>query len=335
MSEPTVRIGVVGAGAIAQIVHLPLLKQLPGARVEAVCDLDEHKAATLADRLDVDHVFETLDELLAADVVDALVICSPNHLHAQQAVTALEAGVHVLVERPLAVDAKGAEAAVKAAERADRVLVVAFNNRYRPDTRGVKSFIASGELGDIVTTHGTWFNRKTPVRRTTWRQRRDAGGGAFMDLGIQTLDLCMWLLDYPTVDRVCAHLHPGQGMEVEESAAVLLRTAAGGTISVQVTWSLVAERDRHHVRLLGTAGTATTYPLKVMRETEQGILDVTPQIAPTQENAYTASYREELRHFILAALGTVTPELPREQVELMRIVEAIYRSAEKGTEVRL
>jgi predicted dehydrogenase len=124
-------------------------------------------------------------------------------------------------------------------------------------------------------------------------------------------------------------------MDVEDSAAVLLHTETGGTISVQVTWSLLAERDRHHVRLLGTAGTATTYPLKVVKETEQGILDVTPQIAPAQENAYTASYREEVRHFILAAQGNVIPEPPREQVELMRVVEAVYRSADKGSEIRL
>ncbi len=334
MSEP-VRIGVVGSGAIAQIVHLPLLKQLPGARIEAVCDIDEHKANTLAARLDIPTSFEKLEELLQADLIDAVVICSPNHRHREHVVAALEAGKHVLVERPLAIDAEGAEAAVRAAERADRTLVVAFNNRYRPDTRGVKSFVASGELGEIVTVHGTWFNKKTPPRRKTWRHSRETGGGAFMDLGVQTLDLCLWMLDYPKIDRVCAHFHPGMGMEVEDSAAVLLRTADGATVSVQVTWSLLAERDRHHVRLLGTTGTATTYPLKVVKETEHGILDVTPQIAPGQENAYTASYREELRHFILAAQGTVTPELPTEQVELMRVVEAIHRSAEKGTEVRL
>ena len=77
-----------------------------------------------------------------------------------------------------------------AAETAGRTLMVAFNNRYRPDIRGLKSFISSGELGDIFTLHGTWFNRKVRSKRPTWRHRRESGGGAFMDLGVQVLDLC-------------------------------------------------------------------------------------------------------------------------------------------------
>lgn len=335
MSNDAVRVGLVGAGAIAQIVHLPLLKEIPGARVEALCDVHDHKARALADRLEIPHVFRSLDELLDSDTVDAVVICTPNDLHAEQAIAALQAGKHVLVERPLALSAQSARSVVDAAEAADRTLVVAYNNRFRPDTRGVKSFVTAGELGDIFTIHGTWFNRKVRLKRKTWRHRRESGGGAFMDLGVQVLDLCLWMLDYPEATRVCAQLHPGEDMDVEDAAAVLIRLADGTAISVQVTWSLLGDRDRHHVRLLGTAGTASTEPLRVMKESEQGVLDVTPQIAPGRENAYTASYREELRHFVAAALGTVRPALPREQVEVMRIVEKVYESADRGAEVTL
>ncbi len=335
MSEPTLRIGVIGTGAIAQIVHLPLLKEMPGVRVEALCDLHDHKARALADRLHIPYVFHSHTTLLESGTVDAVVICTPNHVHHQQAIAALKAGKHVLVERPLAMNAHDAKAVIAAAEKADRTLMVAFNNRFRPDTRGVKSFVASGELGEIFTIHGTWFNRKVRPKRKTWRHERESGGGAFMDLGVQVLDLCMWMLDYPTADRVCAHLNQGEDMDVEDSAAVLIRLEDGTTISVQVTWSLLGDRDRHHVRLLGTAGTASTEPLKVIKEAEHGMLNVTPQIAPGRENAYTASYREELRQFVEAAMGTTKVELPREQVGLMRIVERVYQSAEKGAEVRV
>ncbi|NIP82729.1 MAG: Gfo/Idh/MocA family oxidoreductase [Gemmatimonadetes bacterium] len=336
MSPKRLKVGLVGTGAIAQIVHLPLLKELPGVRLEALCDIDEKKAGAIARRLDVPHVFDRTEDLFASDAVDAVVICSPSHLHHSQAIAALEAGKHVLVERPLAIDPAGAEAAVQAAERADRVLLVAYNNRFRPDTRGVKSFVESGELGDVFSIHGTWFNRKVRPKRLTWRHRKEtAGGGAFMDLGLQVLDLCMWTLDYPRVERVSAHLHPGEGFEVEDAAAVLLRLADGTAVSVQVTWSLYGERDRHHIRIFGTGGSASTEPLKVHRETEHGVLDVTPQIAPGRENAYTASYREELRQFAAAALGGWSPDPPREQIELMRIASKVYESADKGKELKL
>lgn len=335
MSEGTLRIGLVGTGAIAQIVHLPLLKELPGADVAALCDVHDNKARALADRLDVPHVFQRYEDLLDSDTVDAIVICTPNNAHQEQAIAALEAGKHVLVERPLALDAAGASAVVSAAEKADRTLMVAYNNRFRPDTRGVKSFVTSGELGEIFTIHGTWFNRKVRPKRKTWRHSREAGGGAFMDLGVQVLDLCLWMLDYPSATRVCAHLNQGEDMDVEDAAAVLIRLENGATISVQVTWSLLGDRDRHHVRLLGTAGTASTEPLKVIKEAEQGMLDVTPQIAPGRENAYTASYREELRQFVMAAAGSARADLPHEQIEVMRIVERVYQSADKGSEVKV
>jgi predicted dehydrogenase len=329
------RVAVLGTGAIAQIVHIPVLIDLPGARVEGVCDIDGKKAAAIAERLAIPRVFSNDRDLFDSDDIDAVVICSPNHLHERQVVAALEAGKHVLVERPLALDARGAEAAVKAAEKAKRTLVVAYNNRYRQDLRGVKSLVKAGDLGEIFSIHGTWFNKKVRLRRPTWRHRKEtAGGGAFMDLGVQVLDLCLWLMDYPTVERVSAHMRQGEDMEVEDSATVLLRLESGITVSIHVTWSLIAERDRHHIRLFGTAGSATTHPLQVFKEMEHGVLNATPLVAPGVENAFTASYREELRQFVAAALGAPPPP-PREQVELMRAVSAIYESAEKGKEVRL
>lgn len=336
MIEGQLRIGVIGTGAIAQIVHLPVLMDLPGATVTAVCDRDYAKAKAIAARMDIRRVYQTDEELFASEEVDAVIICSPSHLHEQQATAALEAGKHVLVERPLALDPTGAEAVNRAAQRADRVLMVALNNRYRPDALGVKAFAVNGELGDIFSIKGAWYNRKVRPKRPTWRHRREtAGGGAFMDLGVQVLDLCLWMVDYPQVDRVCAHLHPGENMEVEDAASVLLRLANGGTVTVEVTWSLFGERDRHAVRVLGTAGSASLQPLKVVKEVEHAMLDVTPQIPQGRENAYTASYREELRQFVAAAAGGSAPPPPLEQVQLMKIVAAVYESAEKGKEIRL
>jgi predicted dehydrogenase len=336
MTERRLRVGVVGTGAIAQIVHLPLLKDLPAVDVQAVCDIDEAKAGAIAGRLDIPHVFDDDDEMFTSDTVDAVVICSPSYLHHTHAIAALEAGLHVLVERPLAISPDDAAAVIRAAEKADRTALVAYNNRFRPDTQGVKSFIQSGELGDIFSVHGTWFNRKVRPKRLTWRHRRDtAGGGAFMDLGLQVLDLCMWTLDYPKVERVSAHMHPGESFPVEDAASVLLGLETGATVSIQVTWSLHAQRDRHHIRVFGTAGSASTRPLAVFKDVEHGMLDVTPQIAPGPGNAYTASYQAELLHFVAAALNQTRPELPTEQVELMRVVTRVYEAADRGKELRL
>ncbi|HEX6940356.1 MAG TPA: Gfo/Idh/MocA family oxidoreductase [Longimicrobiales bacterium] len=331
---PEVRAAILGTGAIAQIVHLPILNALDGVDVVAVCDVDRPKATAIANRFEVPRVFRSDEEVFASRDVDAVVICTPSHLHERQAVAALEAGKHVLVERPLALDADGARRVVEAAERAGRTLMVAMNNRYRPDVLALLPFLRGGELGEVFFVKAGWLNRKVRTVRPTWRHRREtAGGGALMDLGTQALDLCLWLLGQPKVERVNAYLHPGEGMEVEDAAALMLRLEGGPVISVEVTWSLLAQRDRHYLQVLGSRGTGSVMPLMVYKEVEHGLLDVTPKLSAGRENAYTASYREELRHFVAAVRGEETLELPYDQIELMRLVALGYRSAAEGREI--
>ncbi len=329
-----VRVALLGTGAIAQVVHLPLLMQLEDAELVAVCDADRPKAVAIASRLGVPTVYRSDEQVFGAEDVDAVVICTPNHLHEEQAVAALEAGKHVLVERPLALDVDGARRVVAAAERAGRTLMVALNNRYRPDVLALLPFLRGGELGELFFVKAGWLNRKIRTVRPTWRHRQaTAGGGVLMDLGTQVLDLCLWMLRYPAVERINAYTHPGEGMEVEDAAAVMFRLVDGPVVSVEVTWSLLAPRDRHHLQVLGSQGTGSVPPLVVYKEVEHGLLDVTPQVAQGQENAYTASYRQELSRFLAAARGERPIEPPREQVELMRLVALAYRSAKEGREI--
>jgi predicted dehydrogenase len=155
-----------------------------------------------------------------------------------------------------------------------------------------------------------------------------------MDLGVQTIDLALWMLGFPRIESIFTHLHRPPGYEVEDTAAVLIRLADGGCVSLTVSWSLVADRDRHYLRLLGTRGSGAITPLAVYKELETGMIDVTPQLPGHRENLYTISYRNELSHFLRICGGHAeVPPLPREQVELMRLVALAYRSAEEKREI--
>jgi predicted dehydrogenase len=331
------RVGLLGVGAIAQVVHLPVLTQLEGVELSAVCDVDDVRAKALASRFKIPHVYRNDDQVLRSDEIDAIVICTPSHLHEQHAVAGLEAGKHVLVEKPLAMTTAAVERLLAVAERTGKTLMVAMNNRYRPDTVALKPFAQNGELGDVFLTRGAWLNKKMRVVRPTWRHRKaTAGGGAMMDLGVQTLDLCLWMLGFPEVASVTTHMHYPEGMEVEDTAGILCRLKNGAAISLTVSWSLVAERDRHYMRMLGTRGSGAISPLAVYKEMETGqIVDVTPNVSLGRENLYTASYRAELSHFTAVARGEVPGELPREQLQIMKIVEAAYRSAQEKREVEI
>jgi predicted dehydrogenase len=330
------RVGLLGLGAIAQVVHLPVLHSLEGVTLAGVCDVDRAKAAAIANRFGVSRVYQKDEEVFKDPDIDAVVICTPSYLHHTQATAALEGGKHVLIEKPLAIEADDASKVLKVAERAGKTLMVAMNNRYRPDIQALKPFARGGELGTLFLVRGAWLNRKVRLVRPTWRHRKQtAGGGAMMDLGVQTLDLAMWFLDFPEARSVFAHMHPGEGMEVEDTVAIVVRLDNNSAVSLSLSWSLVAERDRHYMRLLGTRGSGSIQPLAVFKELEHGMLDVTPNVPPGRENMYTASYREELTDFVETVAGVRPYAPPVEQVQLMKIVAAAYRSAAEKREVEL
>ncbi|MGQ0563256.1 MAG: Gfo/Idh/MocA family protein [Gemmatimonadota bacterium] len=330
------RIGLLGLGAIAQVVHLPILHSLARVKLAGVCDVDRAKASAIASRFGVEKVYRSDDDVFADPDLHGIIICTPSYLHHGQATAALEAGKHVLIEKPLAIDAVDAQKVIAAAERAERTLMVALNNRYRPDIQALRPFATNGELGNVFLVRGAWLNKKMRLVRPTWRHRKEtAGGGALMDLGVQALDLAFWFLNFPKAQSVTCHTHNGEGMDVEDTAALLVRLEGGAAISISLSWSLVADRDRHYMRLLGTRGSGSIQPLQVHKEIEQGLLDVTPTVPPGRENMYTASYRDELEDFVETARGNRTRELPREQVDLMRLVALAYQSAAGQREIEV
>ncbi len=329
------RVGILGTGAISQIVHLPTLTQMRGVEVACVSDADGAKAKTLAERFGVPETHATDEALLLDGGLDAVVVASPSHLHEEHATAGLRAGKHVLVEKPLSLNAEGASRVIEEAKKADRVVMVALNNRYRPDARALRPFVRGGELGEVFHVRTGSLNRKVRTARPTWRHHPDtAGGGVLMDLGVQMLDLALWMVDFPRIERVVAHAHRSPGMQVEDGATALFRSESGLAISLDVTWSLFEPNDRQYLEALGTTGSGSLAPLAVYKEVEQGVLDVTPPVPPGRSNLYTTSYRQMLADFVQTANGTREYEPPVDQIELMDLIATAYDAIREGAERR-
>src|SRR5580765_449808 len=126
------KVGIVGGGAITQVAHLPVLKKMRSVDVQAICDTDLPKARALADRFGIKDAFDDIEELLRYETLDAVVICSPNHLHESHVMAALSADLHVLVEKPLAMSATSVQRILRGVEKRDRVVMAGMNHRYRP-----------------------------------------------------------------------------------------------------------------------------------------------------------------------------------------------------------
>lgn len=335
MSSP-LKIGIAGTGAIAQVAHLPVLSRLKGVKVTALCDNDLPKARALATRFEVADVFDDIEDLLADTDVDAIAICTPNHLHESHAIAALTAGKHVLCERPLALTVAGAQRILSAASRSGRVIMVGMNHRFRRDVEAVRAFVAGGELGSVTDLRGGWHIFRPSRQMLGWRLRRpESGGGALLDLGLPVIDVALWLVGNPRPKRVSCVVRGQSPQGVEDSAAGLVVCEGGFTLFVDVTWSYRGAGERFWLDLRGTRGSAGITPLQVFKDFHGTIMDVTPTGAAGRENVFAAAYRAEWEFFLAATRGDVESRSAQEQLQLLRLLEALYRSADEGRDVLL
>ncbi len=336
VARKNLRVGLVGVGGAAQVNHIPALKKVEGVDLVALVDRDPEKAQRVAQKFQIERATDRLDDLLEADDIDAIDICTPNYLHAPMAIAALEAGKHVLCERPLARRADEAEAMVKAAKKAERVLMCAVQHRFRPDAQLLKRFVDKGDLGEIFFAKAGWLRQKTDWDSDAWRsQKRESGGGVVLDLGFQMLDLALWTLGQPEVETVSASVHRMRKDEVEDSATTLLRLAGGATLTLELTWGLLMEKDFAYLNLFGSGGAALLNPFRVHKAMHGSLVNVTPTLDPSRHQ-YKLSIEAQMSHFAdVLRKGAKPMGAGDEIVPVMALLDAIYRSAEQGKEVRL
>lgn len=334
MSDAT-RIGIIGAGAITQVAHLPALSRMRGVDVAAICDSDRAKARSVADRFGVTDTATDIEDLLEVDEIDAVIVATPNHLHEPHVLSAVAAGKDVLCERPVALSSRGVERILTAANRYGRKVIVGNNHRFRTDVQALERFIHGGELGKVTGIRAGAYHFKRPGEG--WRTRRaESGGGAFFDHGTPLLDLALWIAQMPEVERVSATMERGRGASaVEDSMHVMLTCAAGMVTVIDVTHCYVGQEERWWFEVLATRGSGRLAPLRVVKELNGRATDVSPTGAAGRESAFLQSYRAELAHFVAVIQGSAPYEPPTDQVRVHKVIETIYRSAEEGKEIRL
>ncbi len=282
MTRP-LRVGIVGAGAIATLGHIPGLQRVPDVQIVAICDTNAERARAAAARFGIPAVFEDYNDMLAQVELDAITVGVPNLYHAPVTLAALAAGKHVLCEKPLAITVADGEAMVEAARRAGLLLAVNMHNRLRADMQVLREIVAGERLGRVGYASARWFRRSGIPGFGSWFTRRDlAGGGVLMDIGVHMLDLATWLLGFPQVAAVRGEtqaIHgprgrglggwgiervPGGTFDVEDFAASHLRLANGGLVTVEVSWA-VHGRDEQRVQLFGDEAGAELVPRPVRR----------------------------------------------------------------------
>ncbi|NUM80723.1 Gfo/Idh/MocA family oxidoreductase [bacterium] len=337
-SNEKVKIGVIGCGAIAQIIHFPVLSKMEDVEIVAIADTDKTKVATLADKYKIERYFTDHEKLLALDEIDGVHICTPNNLHEPITIEALGAGKHVMVEKPISRSYDEARRMADEAKKRKKNLMVGMNHRFRPDAMVLKNFVKGKELGKIFYTKAGWLRRRGSWNESEWAKKKHmAGGGVFMDLGIPMLDLSIWLMDNPKVKSVFSTMYNHYQKEgIEDSAAMMIRFDNDAMLNLEVSWTLLMENDFMYTNLFGTLGGALLNPLRIHKEMHGNLVNVTPTKMEKPENNYRKSYEYELKHFV-ECIKHNRPVMSsgEEAAEIMRVAEAIYQSAKEKKEIVL
>jgi predicted dehydrogenase len=258
MTESALRFGLVGAGAIST-QHIEAIEALPDTRLVAVASASEARARAAGEAHGVPWSTD-LEELLARDDLDAVTICSPSGLHPAQALAALRAGKHVLIEKPVALSVADADAVISEARSRGLVAAVVSQRRFEPAVRALKAAVDAGRLGRVtlVIGEGLYFRPQAYYDSAAWRGTVALDGGVLMNQAIHTVDLMRWV-GGPAVAVAGQVATLGHTMEAEDTAVVAIRFASGALGSLTATTCTDAEQpvelrvygDRGHVRLTG------------------------------------------------------------------------------------
>lgn len=329
------KIGVIGLGGVAQLVHLPNFTKIPNADVTAVAETNKNRLRTIADKFGIKQIYNNHKDLLDKADVDAVIIATPTSTHKEIAIDCLNAGKDVLVEKPMARSFQEAKQIVDAAKKNKKILMVGMNLRYRPDTMLLRSFINTNEIGEPFYVKCGWI-RKQSSGEKWFTKKEESGGGVIIDLGIHIMDLALWLLDFPEISSVSTQNFHHYTKNVEDTSISCIKCTNSAVINIEVSWSLPVEKDHFFLEVYGTKGSFSINPFRLYKKVENDYINLTPTQADNPAVLFKKSYLNELKSFIGAINGFNPVFSPGEEaMQRMKIIEAMYESASKKQEIKL
>ena len=334
------KIGVIGVGHIGKS-HLKSYTACEQAEIVAIADVIETALQSAADEYRVPHTFTDYRDLLKLDV-DAVSVCTPPFAHREPTVAAAQAGKHVLVEKPMCMNAAEAKEMVEACRKANVKLGVCHARfRFQPTAEAARKYVASGELGDVYYARVSSLRRRGRpgfdilVNSKWFLDSAKAGGGTLADIGCYNIDSLLYMLGSPQPVSVSAMTFRGVGQQpdvsvydVEEHATIFVRFEGGVTAVFESAWASNMDSG-DGFRLFGTKGGLKTNPFTVYTEQNGMQVDITPKIPQRQ-----GSGNELILDFVQACLNDTLPKTPGEDgLKVMQIIDAAYQSAKLGREV--
>ncbi|MBQ4602492.1 MAG: Gfo/Idh/MocA family oxidoreductase [Clostridia bacterium] len=351
-----VRVGIIGCGGIANGKHMPSLKKVAECEMVAFCDIEIEKAEKAAKEYGVEgaKVYADYKELLADKTIDVVHVCTPNRSHSFITVDALEAGKHVMCEKPMAINTVEAQKMLDAAKRTGKKLTIGYQNRHRPDSLFMKQEAVDGTFGDIYYAKATAIRRRAVPTWGVFLKEEEQGGGPLIDIGTHALDLTLWMMDnYKPKYCVGTAYHKlnkdtqtgniwgdwdTETFTVEDSAFGFVVMENGASIVLESSWALNMLDPREAITTIcGTKGGADMMDGLRLNGIRQGRQFVTkPSFSGGGVDFYEGGDNDdpafrEAKLWIDAVINDKTPfVLPEQAFAITQILEGIYTSAKTG-----
>lgn len=352
------KIGIIGCGGIANGKHMPSLSKLNNVEMVAFCDIIEQKAIDAAKRYGTAEakVYVDYKELLKDESIDIIHVLTPNRSHSFITVDALEAGKHVMCEKPMAINSAEAKKMLDAAKRTGKKLTIGYNNRQRPDSLYMKQICEKGDLGEIYYAKAHAVRRRAVPTWGVFLNEEEQGGGPLIDIGTHALDLTLWMMNNYKVKSVVGNVYYKLGKKpnsanawgpwdpdkftVEDSAFAFITMENGATVTLDASWALnILDVIEASCTLCGTEGGADMRDGVRVNGEKYGTLYVNKPELSSGGVAFYSGHSEsdpdrEARLWIDAIINDKDPlVLPEQAYVVTQVLEAIYESAKTGKPV--
>lgn len=349
-----IKIGIIGTGNIANS-HIGGYLKNPNVELYALCDINENRLKEMGEKYGVTRLFTDKDEMLKLKEIDAVSVCTWNSQHAPCTIAALNAGKHVLCEKPMAMNAEEAKAMKEAAEKNGKLLMIGFVRRYGNDCKILQDFIRNDYMGELYYAKATYLRRDGNPGGWFGDKSR-SGGGPLIDLGVHVIDLVRYLSGNPKPVSVYGatfqKLFDRKGMigapkylsasasendicDVEDLASAMIRFDNGEVLSVEAAFSLNIKDDTGTIELFGTKAGAKLDPELELFGSQDGYLSNMTLAAPSALS-FSGLFENEINHYVDCVMGKAECKSPAEDgIEMMKILDAVYESARTGHEVIL
>ncbi|MBC8065918.1 MAG: Gfo/Idh/MocA family oxidoreductase [Chlorobia bacterium] len=353
MSEK-LRIGIIGSGGIAQGCHMRGYATMPDlCEMVAVCDVNPETAKTAADKYEVAKTYTDYRTMLAEEKLDAVSVATPNAYHLQPTIDALKAGVHVLCEKPLAMNADEARKMCAAARDTGKILQVALQQRFTGQARFMKQYIEGGNMGDIYYARAQALRRRGVPAWGVFIDKEKQGGGPLIDIGVHILDFTLFLMGYPkpvsasgktwdTLGKNPDLVNPWGEYDrdkftVEDFAVGLIKFDNGAVVVLESSFMANLDGDPFQTQLFGTKAGALVKgwgdsPIEIFTEQNRQLFNLKPANIPNVESAHV----DEVKAFVDAILNNKPSPVPGENGLILNAVfDALYKSSVTGNEEKV